>query len=461
MKDQFSSDFGKQLSQIVQDAVQSGDYSQLKQAVDVTVKEIKSSADSVKNAWTQGQPFTPPQVRPGSTKPHSQPGRPIYTPPPTPPPRTPSQGAPPQNRPPQGRPAQGNASYQGAPSREPARPRPRSYATSQPAAYPSRPVYSGQVINPYKRKIPGNAASILLLVFGILGLVASGTCTAALLPMLYLERELLGFIVASAICLPLDLNFLLMIVSGNRLRGRVNRFRRYMSIMNGARYFSIEQLAAATGESKDFLVKDLRKMIRKGMFPCAFIDEQNTCLILDRDTYQQYLNTRNNLEQKRLEEERQRQIAKNAPPQEAPSAVVREGQGYIRQIKEANDAIPNEEISAKLYRMETITTQIFGYVEKHPNKLPEIRKFMNYYLPTTLKLVNAYREFDAQTVSGNNIVGTKKEIQEILDTINVAFENLLDSLFEDDAMDISSDISALNIMLAQDGLKESDFKLEQ
>ena len=83
---------------------------------------------------------------------------------------------------------------------------------------------------------------------------------------------------------------------------------------------------------------------------------------------------------------------------------------------------------------------------------------MSYYLPTTLKLVNAYREFDAQPVQGENILSAKREIEETLDTINLAFENLFDGLFEDDAIDISTDISVLETMLRQEGLTGSDFK---
>ena len=130
----------------------------------------------------------------------------------------------------------------------------------------------------------------------------------------------------------------------------------------------------------------------------------------------------------------------------------------IRQIREANDAIPGEDISQKLFRLEEITSKIFDHVEKHPEKLPEIRKFLNYYLPITLKLVDAYREFDSQPVQGEHIMSAKAEIRETLDTINQAFENLLDSLFENAAMDISTDISALEAMLAQEGLTGNDFQ---
>ncbi len=90
--------------------------------------------------------------------------------------------------------------------------------------------------------------------------------------------------------------------------------------------------------------------------------------------------------------------------------------------------------------------------------MPEISKFMRYYLPTTLKLVNAYREFEKQPVQGENIRNAKTEIQTSLEIINKAFENLLDSLFEDDALDISTDISVLHTMLAQEGLTGSDFQ---
>ena len=134
-----------------------------------------------------------------------------------------------------------------------------------------------------------------------------------------------------------------------------------------------------------------------------------------------------------------------------------EGARYREEIRQANDAIPGEISSQKLDRLENVTTKIFEYVEKHPKKQPEIRKFMSYYLPITLKLVGAYRDFDAQPVQGENIISAKKEIEDTLDTINLAFENLLDGLFEDVAMDISTDISVLETMLAQEGLTEEKF----
>ena len=139
-------------------------------------------------------------------------------------------------------------------------------------------------------------------------------------------------------------------------------------------------------------------------------------------------------------------------------SAIAEGRQYIRQIRAANDAIPGEEISQKIDELEIVTAKIFEYISKRPEKLPQIRRFMSYYLPTTLKLLQAYQEFDAQPIQGENIKSAKTEISDTLDTITVAFKNLLDSLFEHEAMDISTDISALETMLAQEGLTEDGMK---
>ena len=102
------------------------------------------------------------------------------------------------------------------------------------------------------------------------------------------------------------------------------------------------------------------------------------------------------------------------------------GDEYIRTIREANDDIPGEVISEKLERLEQVVRRIFESVKKHPEQKKEMDKFMDYYMPTTLKLVNAYREFDALEVKGENITNAMQEIENTLDTISLAFEKLLD-----------------------------------
>mgnify|MGYP002869724191 CR=1 FL=1 len=130
-------------------------------------------------------------------------------------------------------------------------------------------------------------------------------------------------------------------------------------------------------------------------------------------------------------------------------------------IRKANDAIPNEEMSNKLYRHESIMNRIFDQVKKRPESAKNLRRLMDYYLPTTEKLLKAYIDLDRQPEAGDNIVKTKREIEETLDVINDAFEKLLDSMFENMAWDISSDISVMRSMMEQDGLMENknDIKL--
>lgn len=138
--------------------------------------------------------------------------------------------------------------------------------------------------------------------------------------------------------------------------------------------------------------------------------------------------------------------------------LIAQGRSYIRHIHECNDRIPDEAMSEKLARLELVVTRIFTEAERNPEVVDDLKKMMSYYLPTTKKLLDAYCNLNEQPVGGQNIDTMKKEIEETLDTLNSAFEKLLDDLFEEQAWDISSDISVLNTMLAQEGLTGNRFE---
>ena len=129
----------------------------------------------------------------------------------------------------------------------------------------------------------------------------------------------------------------------------------------------------------------------------------------------------------------------------------------MARIRKSNDAIPGEEISAKIYHMEMLVDRIFDRVEQNPSSVKDIQKLMDYYLPTTMKLLEAYEELDRQPIQGENILSSKHEIENTLDTLNIAFEKLLDGLFQETAWDVSADASVLKTMLAQEGLTDKDF----
>lgn len=149
------------------------------------------------------------------------------------------------------------------------------------------------------------------------------------------------------------------------------------------------------------------------------------------------------------------------PPQPTPQpqATVSEDTytSLLRQLRQVNDAIPDPAMSAKITRLEEISARIFALAQKDPDKKAQLQKFMDYYLPTALKLLNTYAQLSAQGVQGANILEAKQGIEHSMDLLVTAFENQLDKLFQADALDITTDIAALEGMLNLDGLTGSDF----
>ena len=138
--------------------------------------------------------------------------------------------------------------------------------------------------------------------------------------------------------------------------------------------------------------------------------------------------------------------------------IINEGRQYLKKLRAANDAIPEETLSEDIARMEKASADIFRFVADHPEKAPQIRKFMNYYLPTTLKLLNSYQRLSAQSVRGENITSTMFNIAGMMHTVANAFEKQLDSLFTDEAMDVSADISVFETILKQEGFVDGEVR---
>lgn len=209
-------------------------------------------------------------------------------------------------------------------------------------------------------------------------------------------------------------------------------------------------------------------MISKGWFRQGHMDGEKKCLILSNRAYEEYLQIETRRQQSKAEEpvKKEEKTQENTKEKDAKNEkltpevqkIIDQGDAFIRKIHECNEAIPGEEISAKISRMEMLVDRIFDRVEENPQSVSDIRKLMEYYLPTTIKLLEAYEQLDKQPVDGENIQTAKREIEATLDTLNTAFEKLLDDLFQDTMWDVSSDISVLNTMLAQEGLKEDGMK---
>ncbi len=134
--------------------------------------------------------------------------------------------------------------------------------------------------------------------------------------------------------------------------------------------------------------------------------------------------------------------------------MIEDGKKAIAEMKRLDDNIADPTISAQIVRLQQLAGKIFAQVEQNPEKLPQIRKFMNYYLPTTLKILNAYDRMGEQGVAGENISSTMHKVEGMMDTIIRAFEKQLDNLFGAEAMDISTDMVVLENMMAREGLTD-------
>lgn len=140
--------------------------------------------------------------------------------------------------------------------------------------------------------------------------------------------------------------------------------------------------------------------------------------------------------------------------------MLKDGRMAIAEMKRLDDNIADPGISADIVRLEQISGKIFEEVKRDPKKLPKIRRFMDYYLPTTLKLLNSYDRMSGAGISGENIDTTLAKVEGMMRTIVAAFEKQLDSLYGADALDISTDITVLENMMAREGLTEQELKAE-
>lgn len=168
--------------------------------------------------------------------------------------------------------------------------------------------------------------------------------------------------------------------------------------------------------------------------------------------------------QKKAEQERPaaqpvQQQAKPAEPKKPKyspevQAVVDEGDRAHRELEHLYATIPNLEVKGKIRELIDVSDKIIEDAVNDPNDVPQIKKFLDYYLPTTIKLLNAYDRMGAQGIEGENISGTMSSIEEMLDTAVSAYKKLLDSLFANQALDVETDIEVMNTLLKREGLAE-------
>lgn len=229
------------------------------------------------------------------------------------------------------------------------------------------------------------------------------------------------------------------LLGAKKVKTRRRMRNKIANIVGSAKHMYIEDIAASIPCSYEECCRHLENCIDKDVFgDDAYLDMRTRCLVVKGEA-----------------------PAPKAPPAPAPKPAEKDKyQQILEELRRVNDAIPDEEMSDKISRLETVSARIFDQARDNPDKLPQMRKFMDYYLPTALKLLKTYAELDAQGIRGANITESKTRIENAMDTLVVAFENQLDQLFQADALDVSTDIDVMENMLRADGLSGDDpFKM--
>ena len=228
---------------------------------------------------------------------------------------------------------------------------------------------------------------------------------------------------------------------------------------------NLRRLASAAGKSLKQTRKDVQYMIDRGEFgDSAYID-------MGTNNFMRYIDAEpdepEGFDYRTVYGELLRQEKKNGEEGKSEAQPAEESSdednfnSILRQIRRLNDEIEDRIISEKIDIIEEHTRNIFEYVTDHPEAMPQIRTFLNYYLPTTLKLLESYSRIERVGVAGENMKKSKENIERIMDLLTVGFEQQVDQLFRHESIDISADITVLEKMMAKDGLNgKSDFDLK-
>ena len=299
---------------------------------------------------------------------------------------------------------------------------------------------AGVTRSPAEKRSTARMLRIVGTIVAAVGLIA---CWEPIQMMIFIGEVDLWYVEDLLAALALAAGGAAMLGSGTVMDRRLKRYAKYLAVLGDYEAMSLEQLSRTLGFSRGQVERDLEKMLDQGYFgPAAYLNMELGYLFRSG---------------KAMEEMRAKQAAQAAQtPKEAEEGYS----GILRKIRRANDAIADPELSAKIDRLEEITARIFRAVEEDPKKAGRIDTFLNYYLPTTQKLLDSYAEFEAAGVEGENLRQAKGRIESTMDAIVRGCEHQLDELYKADALDVDSDIRVMETMLRRDtATVEEDFGL--
>lgn len=236
---------------------------------------------------------------------------------------------------------------------------------------------------------------------------------------------------------------------------------------------TFDDIAARMQVSPKAALSTSRTLIKGGYLPQGRIDDENTTLMVTENAYHQYRQFQQSQRQTLAEREaaeaaraaeaaartaREQDISERLTPEQR--AFVARGRDYVRQMDELNAAIDDAAVSERISAIQEVVGRILARAEEEPAVIAGLDRLTAYYLPTTVKLLDAYDRLEEEPIQGENISSSRSEIEHTLEVLHSAFEKLFDDTYQDLSLDVSADISVLHAMLAQEGLTEGPFDVK-
>ncbi len=229
---------------------------------------------------------------------------------------------------------------------------------------------------------------------------------------------------------------------------------------------NLSELAVQTNSSPEKTLEETQTVLKYGLLPEGHLDDDNTCLMVTNDAYGLYRQVETSRKQQaaaaaaREEQERAKNKVNADGLDSSMQAFIDQGNDYLEQMRQLDIAIDDEAVSNKIVAIEDVVGRILHRSIEEPRVISGLGKLMDYYLPTTVRLLSAYDDLEDQPIQGETISQSRLEIERTLDVLISAYEKLLDATFQDLSLDVSADIDVLHAMLAQEGLTPSPFDMK-
>ena len=280
-------------------------------------------------------------------------------------------------------------------------------------------------------------------------------------------------VAVTAILGSLTAGFATLLGFGIRNLRRASKLKALQRAVGQREAVGFDDLAARMQVSPKAALAASRTLIKGGYLPEGRIDDENTTLMVTENAYHQYRQFQQSQRQTLAEREaaevaraaeaaaraaHEQDISERLTPEQR--AFVARGRDYVRQMDELNAAIDDAAVSERITAIQDVVGRILARAEEEPAVIAGLDRLTAYYLPTTVKLLDAYDRLEEEPIQGENISSSRSEIEHTLEVLHSAFEKLFDDTYQDLSLDVSADISVLHAMLAQEGLTEGPFDVK-